>query len=56
MTTLTLSTPPPRENSLRALLTEATEHRRRGDIALAVYLEMLAAVAMRTAVIQGRAA
>ena len=41
---------------IRELLAEACEHRRRGDIALAIYLETLAAVAMRTAFIQGRAA
>lgn len=43
-------------NSLRGLLADASEQRRRGDIALAKYLEMLAAVAVRTAQIQGRAA
>lgn len=42
--------------TIRNLLAEASEHRRRGDIALAVYLETLAAIALRTAEIQGRAA
>lgn len=42
--------------TLRELLAEAGEQRRRGDIALAEYLEMLAAVAVRTAQIKGRAA
>lgn len=42
--------------TIRELLAEASEHRRRGDIAIAVYLETLAAIALRTAFLQGRAA
>ncbi|MEO3475769.1 hypothetical protein AAFN86_28215 [Roseomonas sp. CAU 1739] len=41
---------------IHELLAEAGELRRRGDEAMATYLEMLAAVAVRTAFIQGRAA
>lgn len=44
------------QHRLRLLLTEATEHRLRGDEAGATYLEMLAAVWIRMAEIQGRAA
>jgi len=44
------------QRRLRDLLTEATDNRRRGDEAVATYLEMLAAVWIRTAEIQGRAA
>jgi hypothetical protein len=43
-------------NTLRELLAEASEQRRRGDHALAEYLEFLAVIAMRTAEIQGRGA
>lgn len=34
---------------LRDLLAEACEHRRRGDLAAATHLEMLAALALRAA-------